>query len=68
MLVLSRKLGEEILIGGHIRVRVIQCGNGRVRLGVTAPREVEVLRSEIAFNGEHQQSSSHRSRGTVDAA
>ncbi len=52
MLVLSRKLGEEILIDGHIRVRVVQCGNGRVRLGVIAPREVEVLRSEIAFDGD----------------
>jgi carbon storage regulator len=48
MLVLSRKLGEEIIINGDIVVKVTDIGGGQVRLGITAPRDVPVLRSEIA--------------------
>ncbi|MEZ6132958.1 MAG: carbon storage regulator [Planctomycetaceae bacterium] len=52
MLVLTRKIGEEIVIDGSVRVRVIQCGNGRVRLGIVAPQDVRIMRSEIAFEDE----------------
>ncbi len=48
MLVLSRKAGEDILIGKDVRVRVIAAQGGQVRLGILAPREVEVLRAELA--------------------
>ena len=47
MLILSRKLGEEIVIGGRIVVRVVKLGNGQVRLGVEAPREIPVFHEEI---------------------
>lgn len=48
MLVLSRKSGESIQIGENITVKVIQCRGNRVRLGVEAPNDVEILRSELA--------------------
>jgi carbon storage regulator len=48
MLVLSRKVGEDILIGKHVRVRVITARRGQVRLGILAPDDVEVLRAELA--------------------
>jgi carbon storage regulator len=48
MLVLTRRLGEEIVIGGGIRVTVLSTKNGRVRIGVTAPPSVSVDRSEVA--------------------
>jgi carbon storage regulator len=47
MLVLSRKVGESILIGESIRVTVVQAANGRIRLGIDAPPEVRVLREEL---------------------
>jgi carbon storage regulator CsrA len=47
-LVLSRKHGEEILIGDDIRVTIIQSRDGRVKLSVEAPASVKILRSEIA--------------------
>lgn len=51
MLVLTRKDGEEIVIGGSgdvvLRLRVIRCGNGKVRLGIEAPESVPVLRGEL---------------------
>ncbi len=50
MLVLTRKIGEEIIIGDGIRVQIIDTKGGRVRLGITAPRELSVHRSEVSIN------------------
>jgi carbon storage regulator len=47
MLVLSRKVGESIHIDGDIRVTVSQVRGGRVRLSITAPAAVRVVREEI---------------------
>jgi carbon storage regulator len=48
MLVLSRKVGESILISDSIRVTVVKSAkNGCVRLGIDAPRKVIVLREEL---------------------
>lgn len=46
MLVLSRKLGEQILIGEGIEVVVLEITRDRVELGFAAPRHVWILRSE----------------------
>ena len=48
MLVLTRKVGEEIIIGGNIRVKVADIRGSRVRLAIEAPRELSVQRLEIA--------------------
>jgi carbon storage regulator len=47
MLVLSRKVGEEIVIGGTIRLRVVAVQGNQVRLGFDAPREVAIKREEL---------------------
>jgi len=47
MLVLSRKAQEAIVIGDDIRITIIEVRRGVVRLGVEAPREVPVMRSEL---------------------
>jgi carbon storage regulator len=47
MLVLSRRIGEEIVIAGDIRVAVVQCGKHGVRLGITAPSNIAVQRLEL---------------------
>lgn len=48
MLVLSRKLGERIVIGDRIVVTVVKLDHGQVRLGIEVPREIAVFREEIA--------------------
>jgi carbon storage regulator len=47
MLVLSRRVGEEIIINDNIRVTVVAVKGDRVRLGIVAPRDVTVDRSEV---------------------
>jgi carbon storage regulator len=48
MLVLSRKVGERVLIGDGIVVQVLEVLGYRVRLGVEAPTGVRILREELA--------------------
>lgn len=48
MLVLSRKVGEKILIGGDISVTVVRVSGGGVRIGIEAPSEMAVVREELA--------------------
>jgi carbon storage regulator len=47
MLVLTRRIGEEIVIGGDIRVTVVAIKGDRVRLGISAPDFVRVDRQEV---------------------
>lgn len=47
MLVLSRKLGESLVIGGNITLKVIQVRGNTIRLGIEAPKEVSVHRQEV---------------------
>ena len=47
MLVLSRKVGERILIGDQISVTVVRVAGGGVRLGIEAPDELPVIREEL---------------------
>ncbi len=48
MLVLSRKLGEKIVIGDNIVITVVKIGRNQIRIGIEAPQEVPVYREEIA--------------------
>ena len=47
MLVLSRKVGERILIGDQIAITVVRVAQGGVRLGIEAPVELSVVREEL---------------------
>jgi carbon storage regulator len=47
MLVLSRKLGERIIINDNICITVVDIDRGKIRLGIEAPREVPIFRQEL---------------------
>jgi len=47
MLVLTRKVGEGIIIGDDIRITVIEVKGGGIRLGIEAPAEMKIYRQEL---------------------
>ena len=47
MLVLTRKIGQEIIIGDKIRITITQVKGDRVRIGIDAPSDISVDRQEI---------------------
>ena len=60
MLVLSRKLGEKIVIGENITVTIVKIDRNQIRIGIEAPQDVPVYREEIAPQRvNHQESASH---------
>jgi carbon storage regulator len=52
VLVLSRKLGEKLLISGGIAITILEIQGNRVRLGVAAPAHIDILREELVPHGE----------------
>ncbi len=47
MLVLSRKMSETIIIGREVEVTVLSIRGDKVRLGIVAPKEIQVDRREV---------------------
>lgn len=52
MLVLSRKVDQEILIGDDIKLTIVRVDGNRVRIGICAPSDVRILRGELTDAGE----------------
>jgi carbon storage regulator len=48
MLVLSRKIGERILIEPGIEIAIVEVQGGKVRIGIEAPQDIRIHRAEIA--------------------
>jgi len=49
VLVIRRRAGESILIAGDIEIEVLETGPTRVKLGIRAPKDVEVTRKEVGL-------------------
>jgi carbon storage regulator len=47
MLVLSRKIGERLMLGTDVEIAVLQITGNRIRLGVTAPPHIPIHRTEV---------------------
>jgi carbon storage regulator len=47
MLILTRRPHQSLIIGADIQIKVLDVIGDRVRIGITAPREVKVLRQEL---------------------
>lgn len=47
MLILTRRIGETLMVGDDVTVTVLETKGGQVRIGIDAPKEVSVHREEI---------------------
>lgn len=72
MLILTRKVDQGIVIAGNIHVRVLGVDRDRVKIGISAPLEVTILRDELlerdqnAAEGDNKNSNSNKS-GSVES-
>lgn len=48
MLVISRKAGESLLIGDQIKISIISLGGDKVAVGIDAPKNIRIIREELA--------------------
>jgi carbon storage regulator len=61
MLVLSRKPGEKILVGDNVTITIVRIGPNTVRLGIEAPREMNIVREELCVGPVAAESNGHAS-------
>jgi carbon storage regulator len=47
MLVLGRKPGESVRIGDDVFIKVVTARNGQIKLGIDAPEEIKIVRTEL---------------------
>jgi carbon storage regulator len=59
MLVLTRKIGERIVIDNQIVIEVLQVKGNRVRLGIEAPAGAVILRQELLLRSEGAEAEKH---------
>ena len=67
MLVLSRKVGQKILIGDQIEVTVVRVAQGTVRIGVEAPDNFTIVRQELAVNDVLHEEDKKEEKTTITA-
>jgi carbon storage regulator len=70
MLVLTRKTNQSIMIGDEIEVSVLAVSRDKIRLGITAPRDIPVYRREVylSIKGEGDEGANGNVQGAVDQA
>ena len=66
MLVLTRKPGQSIMIGDGVEVQVLSVAGEKVRLGITAPRDVSIFRNEVYDRIESENESESSGGGEED--
>ena len=47
MLILNRKIGESIILDNDMEIKILEIQDGRVKIGVEAPRDISILRKEV---------------------
>ena len=69
MLVLSRQRDETIMIGDDVEITIVDIRGDKVRLGITAPRHIQVHRKEVydAIKRENEQAAKMRPQDMTDA-
>jgi len=68
MLVLTRKLQQQIKIGEQITVTILKLKGNTVRVGIDAPRDVRVIRAELPKDGGTHESAAEATQTFIDSA
>jgi carbon storage regulator len=68
MLVLTRKTNQSIMIGDEVEVSVLAVSRDKIRLGISAPREVPVFRKEVYLSIQEEREAEERQSASKGAA
>ncbi len=68
MLVLTRKTNQSIMIGDDIEVSVLAVAKDKIRLGITAPKDVPVFRKEVYLSIKQEAADAEAARARVSEA
>lgn len=66
MLALSRKLGESIIIGNDIEIKILDIKGDQIKIGISAPKTVPILRKELYVAVEEENQESIKSETNID--
>ena len=54
MLILTRKKDESIIIDGNIEIKILEIEDGKIKIGIEAPKEKEIIRKELYKNAQEE--------------
>ena len=66
MLVIRRRSGESVWIGDKVEVEILEIEGSQVKIGIRAPREIAVVRSEIHLTAEENRAASTLPQNAMD--
>ena len=65
MLVVTRKTDESLIIADNIEITILETGKDKVKIGINAPKEVKVIRSELKDARQTNEQSAHISENAL---
>jgi len=65
MLVLKRKAGESIIVNENIEIKIIEIEEGRIKIGIEAPKDVSILRKEV-LDEAHMENKQSKKKKNID--
>ena len=65
MLVVTRKTDESLIISDNIEITVLEIGKDKVKIGINAPKEVKVIRSELKEGRQTNEQAAHSSGSAI---
>ncbi|MGN1109343.1 MAG: carbon storage regulator CsrA [Oscillospiraceae bacterium] len=65
MLVVTRKTDESLIIADNIEITVLEIGKDKVKIGVNAPKEVKIIRSELKDARQTNEQAAHASGSAI---
>ena len=65
MLVVTRKTDESLIISDDIEITVLEIGRDKVKIGINAPKEVKIIRSELKDARQTNEQAAHASGAAI---